>query len=278
MLPILVSIGPIKIYSYGVLIAIGLFLSLYWWWKMGRDEHWDEIVLFDGFFVSLFVFVLVGRVGYVLGNWGELGTLYRFLAIHAFPGISAVWGAIASTIVVILFAREHNWEKWKALDVYSVAVLIMMVFGGIGGFLNGTNPGKVVSWGVMYPGEVEKRIPIDLIVFAFALISFLIVSRVRKNFRFYSWYKGESSTAEPGLAALVFLCLTGTYFFVVSFLMDSKLLLWGRLPAEMVAGLGLIATGAWMINRRVGKKSVGLWKRVKEAKLVWLQKLRKRRI
>jgi len=66
MLPVLLQIGPVKIYAMGVMLAVGMVLSLYWWWKMGRDEHWEEIALFDTFFLAVLAFFVLGRIGYVI--------------------------------------------------------------------------------------------------------------------------------------------------------------------------------------------------------------------
>ncbi len=277
MLPILLSIGPIKIYSYGVFLSLGLFLGLYWWWKMGRDEHWDEINLFDGFFLTAFFFAVFGRIGYVILHFEEMGSLYRSLAVLAFPGVSFVSGLVGATAVVWLFGRNHKWEQGKVFDAYVVLLSLVMIFGGIGGLLNGSNPGREVSWGVLYPGEVVKTFPVDLWVIIWAVISFLIVSRVRKNFRFYTWYKGESSMATPGLAALMFVALLGLYSIVLGLVDKSRYLVFGRVPVETIVGVILIALGLALIKRRMGRREGSMWDKLKEKKIAWLQKLRKRR-
>mgnify|MGYP003441729705 FL=1 len=228
MLPILISLGPIKIYSYGVFLAIGLFIGLYFWWKMGRDEHWDEIALFDGFFLSVLTYFVVGRMGYVALHWEEVGTLYRSLALLAYPGINVVSGIVGSAILMILFARNHDWQVWKMADAYVVTLALVLVFGGIGTILNGTNP----DWRVNVWGGV------------FALITFAVVSRVRKDFRFYSWYKGGASMAQEGLASLIFLNLVGVYYLGLR---------------EFVPGILLNAVSGYTIYRRIGRRESTIW-------------------
>ena len=234
MLPILFSIGPVKIYSYGVFLALGLFLSLYWWWKMGRDEHFEEIALFDGFFLAVITYWVAGRAGYVLMHLSEIGTFYRSLAILAYPGIDVVVGMVSTAIFVLLFARAKDWQVWKAADAFVVALSLVLTFGSIGAILNGTSPiWQVNVWGA---------------VWAFTI--FIIVSRVRKNFRFYSWYKGESSMAQEGLAGLIFVLGVGVYYLVVGF-MDVQ---W-----HSILGLVLILVSAYSINKRVGRRENTLW-------------------
>ncbi len=258
MLPILLSLGPVKIYSYGVLLVIGLFLGLYFWWKMGRDEHFDEIALFDGFFLSLLVYFVAGRAGYVITHLSEVGTLYRSLAVLAYPGISSVIGIMAVILFIVLFARSNGWDSWKVMDSAVVTLASILIFGGIGGLLNGTNPGNPAGFGIVYPGETITRIPVDLWIIVWSLITFAVVSRVRKNFRFYAWYKGESSTAQEGLASLIFAGLVGIYYVVVGWIRQPVAKV-GVLPAEFLAGLVLILIAGYMIYRRVGRRDGSVW-------------------
>jgi prolipoprotein diacylglyceryltransferase len=233
MLPILVSLGPVKIYAFGVLIAIGLFVALYYWWKMGRDEHWDEIALFDGYFLSLLVFVVVGRIGYVLAHYGDVGTLYRALAILSYPGISVIVGLCGMAVFAVLFARYHDWPEWKVSDAMVVALSVALVFGGLGSLFNGTNP----NW------------QMNAVFLAWTVITFVTVVRVRKNFRFYSWYKGESSVAQDGLASLVFALLAALYFAI------------GGIFGQGLWQLGLVVAliTPYLIYRRVGRREASLW-------------------
>ena len=264
MLPILISLGPVKIYSYGVMLAIGLFISLYFWWKMGRDEHFDEISLFDGFFLSLLTYFVAGRLGYVLLHMDEVGTLYRTLAVLAFPGINAMIGIVAATLFVILFARNNDWDPWKVMDAYVVSLSMILVFGGIGGLLNGTTPGIAANWGVLYPNVAEKIIPVDGFVILWALVTFGIVSKVRKNFRFYSWYKGESSVAQEGLATLIFGIAVGFCFMVTGWIMgDGMGKIFNMIPVEFVIGVLMIAVCVYLIEKRVGRRDTTLWGKLK---------------
>ena len=230
-MPILLSLGPIKIYSYGVCVAIGIFLSLYFWWKMGRDEHWDEIALFDGYFLSLITFLLVGRMAYVAMHYSELGTLYRLLAILAFPGINGVVGMMGASVAMILFARSYEWQIWKVMDTYVVATVTGLIFSGIGMILNGINP----VWQA------------NVWVAVWALITFGVVSRVRKDFRFYSWYKGLASVAQEGLATLIFVGMVGIYYLGVK---------------QYLVGVALIFVSGLLIYKSVGRRDSSMWSKL----------------
>ena len=242
MLPILLSLGPVKIYSYGVMLAIGLFLSLYWWWKMGRDEHFDEIALFDAFFLSVIIYAVTGRLGYVALHFQDLGTVYRIFALLAYPGINVIIGLLSAGIFLLLFARSQTWLAWKAMDAYVVALSLTLSFGGIGAILDGAKASwQVNTWGAVW-----------------ALASFVLASRVRKDFRFYAWYKGESSIAQEGLASLMFGASVGIYYLGASLLSHSSWKVW-LIPGQAIVGMVIVVGCLYLIKQRSGRRESTLW-------------------
>jgi len=44
----------------GVMLALAFLAGLYWWWKMGRVEHWAEISLLDAYFLATMPFWVGG--------------------------------------------------------------------------------------------------------------------------------------------------------------------------------------------------------------------------
>lgn len=240
MMPILLNLGFVKIYTYGVFLTIGLFIALYYWWKMGRDEHFDEISLFDAFFLGLISFFVGARLGYIALNLDKVGSLYRSLAILAFPGLNIVAGIIVATVFLYLYARAQNWEAWKVMDSYVVTLSLAIIFGMIGHTLNTNASWLMIAFNILW-----------------SIAMFVLVFRVRKNFRFYSWYKGESSTAQEGLATLVYVIGVGMYYLL-------RMAIVGQLQIlELVSGVVLIVAGAYAIEQRVGRRDATLWGRIK---------------
>lgn len=255
---------------------VGLFVALYFWWKMGRDEHWEEIALFDAFFLSYITFLIAGRAGYVFLHMSEVGTLYRSLAFLTYPGLNITVGILATMIFMFLFARSHDWQGWKVADAYVVTLSLILALGGFGGLLNGSNPGRESSFGLMYPGETVAKIPVDIWILLWAIITFAVVSRVRKNFRFYSWYKGESSTAQDGLASLIFALSAGIYYLILGFI-DQPIWKLGIVPGQVLIGIMIIIISSVLIKRRVGRRDDSVWSKLKQIKINFIQWLRKRR-
>lgn len=256
MLPVLLSLGPVKIYSMGVLLAVGLFLGLFYWWKLGRDEHLEEESLFDSYFLGLAAFAVIGRAGYVVWHATDLLTWYRVIAFLTYPGIAYALGIAASIVVIVAFARNKTWDIWKILDIYAVALSLVLVFGTLGAFLNGSNPGKELGWGLVFPGVSGRHFPVDLWGFVWFVISFGICMRVRRNFRFYSWYKRDASVAKDGLAALIFLGMCGGYYLVKGLVDDG--IRWGVMPIESAVGIIILMLSIISIMNRAGRRFLAI--------------------
>lgn len=249
MLPIILSVGPVTIYSYGVFVTLGLFAGLYWWWKIGRDEHWDETKLFDIYFLALFAYWVLGRAAYVathqdLQNWGNA------LAVLAHPGVNSWVGIIAAAAVAWIGARRAEWDQWRVMDAATVVMSIVVTISAVGMVLNGSNPGRVASLGYVHPGDTVSRIPVDLWILAVAIIAFGALSRIRKNFRFYAWYKGEASVAKDGLTLLVGIGMMGVELIGQGILSESKML--GPIPVVSLIGTTIVLASIVMIYLRSG--------------------------
>lgn len=251
MLPILFKLGPITIYSYGVMLSLALFAGLYWFWKMGRDEHWDETWIFDTYFVATFMYLIVGRAVYVLFN-SELYSFGRAFSLLAYPGVSAVGGIVTTFLVILFLSRRANIDFWKVMDCWAVVLTIVMVIASVGAILNGSMPGlESSSFGYVHPGDTVPRLSGDLWTFIWSLVTFGVVSKVRKNFRFYAWYKGEASVARDGLAVLVLLALAGIYASILGFIIEGSRI-W-LLPRTTMIGILVLLISLIMIYLRSGK-------------------------
>lgn len=205
MLPVLFAIGSFKVYTFGLFLFVALFFGLYWWWKLGRDEHMEETSLFDTYFISLIVFVVVARAVYVLLHLSEFENIYRILGILSFPGMSYLGGALGATLSVVAFAYAREWEIWKILDNLATSLGIVFLIASVGWVLNGSLVGIWMSG----------------IQVAWAIGYFLIITRVRKNFRFYAWYRNEKTVAQEGLPTLIATLMAGVLYTIRGFLDHS---------------------------------------------------------
>lgn len=265
MLPILLRIGPITIYSFGVCLFFGLLFGLYTWWKLGRDEHWEEISLFDAFFLSLFVFFIAGRIGYVALHWAEMHVLWRAVGVLSYPGLSYPVGIGGVGAFLAFFSHEQGWNVRKVWDGAVVALSMTLIFTAVGGLLSGASVGIPWHWGIVTQMDGVRRFPADVWSVVWAILTYAVVFAVRKNFRFYAWYRGQATVAKNGLAALVFVAFAGLFYGVAGWITVQSTRL-GPIPVTSVVGAGLIiaaVVGIFLQRGGSGRTTNGLlqWKR-----------------
>src|SRR3989338_5725614 len=107
MLPVLLNLGLIKIYTFGVFLVLGFFWATFLLWKNIRLTSFKEEDVFDGLFISLLGALFFGRLVYVILNFKDFGfSILKFILINCYPGIS-LYGAVFGGLF-ILFLFSHS--------------------------------------------------------------------------------------------------------------------------------------------------------------------------
>lgn len=180
MRPILFHIGPFSIYSFGVMVALGVLLSLT---LMTRKAKRTGFPAGEGAFDIVFVAIAAGFAGarlyYVLQNisWYAGHPLDIFKIWEG--GLIFYGGMLTSALTLYLWARFQRISFWKTLDFIVPYTALTHAFGRIGCFLNGCCFGKTCSlpWAVSFPESAGPVHPTQLYEAAFDLALFLFLAR-----------------------------------------------------------------------------------------------------
>lgn len=194
MYPVLLSLGPFTIYTYGLMVAIGCLVGFLYIRREARREAFDTDKI-----TSLFLWVLIsgfvgGRILYILVEWE------RFLdeplrTIFGRGGFVFYGGFILAFGVGIWQIRRKGLNIWKTADIFAPAVAVAYAIGRIGCFLNGCCYGRPTdSWiGISFPPESlagslgEPLIPIQL----FASLNLFIIFAILIKVKHYKKFNGE---------------------------------------------------------------------------------------
>ena len=136
MSKIALSIGPIQIYWYSVIILIAIFVaaSIVYYEMKKQGVTGDDFT--DLFFNTVLFGIIGARIYYVLFNL----SYYLENPIEMFEiwnGGLAIHGAlIAGIIYVYLFCRKKKLNTLKILDMIVVGVIIGQSIGRWGNFFN----------------------------------------------------------------------------------------------------------------------------------------------
>lgn len=173
MLPVLFTIGPISVSSYGFFLILGFLSALFVTWRIAKAYDLDEIKIFD-FAVAIFLSGLIfARLAFVLINLSGFKDFPRIFQINLYPGFTFWGGFLGGMLVLLLLIRRAKLNFWQIADIASVGLMIGLTFGSIGCFLGGCGYGIVSSSPIAMPvvGLIGKRLPISLFE-AFAFLIF----------------------------------------------------------------------------------------------------------
>ncbi|MGB9706843.1 MAG: prolipoprotein diacylglyceryl transferase family protein, partial [Microgenomates group bacterium] len=102
MLPVLFSLGPVTVYTFGFFLAVGFFLAAFIIWRRLRDLGFREEKIIDGIIFSAAWGILVSRLFFVFQNLNNFGlSPGRWVLIGRYPGFS-FWGAVGGILFGLL--------------------------------------------------------------------------------------------------------------------------------------------------------------------------------
>jgi len=142
MLPVLLDLKFIKIYTFGVFLTLGFFWACFVLWKNIRLTSHKEEEIFDGLFVSLIGGLFFGRLIYVILNFKDFGfSFLKFILVNGYPGISLYGALIGSLLTMFLFFSSKKIRFLEIVDYFMTSLFVGLVFGKLGGFFSGAEVG-----------------------------------------------------------------------------------------------------------------------------------------
>ena len=166
MHPVLIKLGPLSIYFYGVMVALGFgvaaLLSYRHAGRLGLNK--DKIV--DMLVLTLLCGIVGARILYIALNFPYY--LARPLEVFDLSKGGLVWygGFIAGIAASYAYIKVNRLDFWLVMDLIVPYVALAQVFGRIGCFLNGCCYGSVLpsgcALGVTFPDSFASRYPTQI--------------------------------------------------------------------------------------------------------------------
>lgn len=133
----LFSVFGIDIYTYGILIALGLGLAFAYAVHEANKTGLAQDDLLNMFIIAVPVSIVCARLYYVAFSWGD----YKNNPIEIFNirggGLAIYGGIIGALASVFLYCRKKKIPLGKVLDILAVGLLIGQAIGRWGNFVNG---------------------------------------------------------------------------------------------------------------------------------------------
>lgn len=138
MLPVLVRVGPVAIYSFGFFLFLGFLLATFSVWKQARSRGLSEEKVLDVFFLTGFLALLFGRLGFIFSHFPEfVGDWSRAVLFFKYPGVSLPWVLGAAVVLSLVLAWQAGLEVLLVWDLLAITAAFFSFFGYLGCFLDG---------------------------------------------------------------------------------------------------------------------------------------------
>lgn len=178
----ILSIGPITIHGYGLMIGIGILLAFFLAGKRAKMKGLSEDDLYGLGLVCVIFGILGAKLLFCIIEFKTV--LQNPMSILSGSGFVVYGGIIGGTLAAFLYCKKKKLEFLKYFDLVMPSVALAQGFGRIGCFLAGCCYGKETDsvFGIVFknsdfaPNGV-KLIPTQLISSAgnFLIMTILIL-------------------------------------------------------------------------------------------------------
>jgi phosphatidylglycerol:prolipoprotein diacylglycerol transferase len=160
MYPILLELGPLKIGSYGVLLALGFLSGIWLINREFRKGGFDIEIAWDIYFLIVFGGMVGSRLLFIFENFSD------FLAapssmIFSTTGFSVLGGYVLAFILCTLRVKYGGLRFFKATDMVAPGLSLGYAVGRFGCITAGDGcygiPTKV-AWGMHFPNGLVSTL------------------------------------------------------------------------------------------------------------------------
>ena len=166
-----ISIGPVTLAYYGIIIAVGVLLALYVVRKRVRETGQNEDDYTDIAFFTVVFGIIGARVYYVLFSWSYYRDHLSEIINIREGGLAIYGGIIFGVITICICGKIKKIRFGTLLDTAALAVPVGQILGRLGNFFNreafgGYSDGLFamqIPVGEVRPGEITEEMAANLV-------------------------------------------------------------------------------------------------------------------
>ncbi len=254
MFPQLFHLGPLTLYSYGLLVAAAFLVALLVASRLAERSGLDsDKVTSLGIYVAIAaiagakLFLLLGDFSYYARNPGQIFTLATLQAGGIFFG-----GLVAALLVAAWYMRRSGLPALRTADTFGPAIALGHSIGRLGCFLAGCCWGRPADlpWAVTFTKPLAHElvgVPLGVRLHPTQIYE----AAAELLFFFVLWARFRRPHRDGSIIGL-YLVLYSGFRFAIEFLRDPSDLSYpfgGPLSLTQWMALTLLGAGAYLLAR-----------------------------
>lgn len=152
MFPILLKLGPLTLHTYGLLMAVGVGLGMWFLYAQARKQGLDAPRLLDAAFYTIIASLVGAKLILFISNFSYYKAYPKELFSLARSGGVFQGGLTFGVVFALWYFHKKKVPTWPAADIISPALALGHGFGRIGCFAAGCCYGSVceIPWGAVF--------------------------------------------------------------------------------------------------------------------------------
>lgn len=185
MHPILFKVGPITIYTYGVMVSTAFILCTFLMWYNAPLVKIKREKILDFSIIILVAGILGARLLHVISNIDYYIKFPFEIIMLTRGGLAFHGGLLFSFIAALIYVKVSSIPICRAADLVSPYIALGQAIGRIGCLLNGCCFGREIDlnhYGIIFPGDTTYRYPTQIYsILALLLIYMVLRFCLQKN-------------------------------------------------------------------------------------------------
>jgi phosphatidylglycerol---prolipoprotein diacylglyceryl transferase len=244
MHPIICKIGPMTIFSYGLMLAIAFIVCSALACRQAKKELLNPDMIFNLLFVTFICGIIGARLFYVSQNIGYYLKEPVQIIMLQNGGLSWVGGLILGCVSGIAFIKIKHLSVYKTLDLIAPYAALGQAIGRVGCLLNGCCYGRESSLGIYFPVHQGTLIPTQLYSSLLLVIIFIVLRLLQER---------PHKTGEIFFTYLLLYC--AKRFFIDFFRADNPAIFFGLTIFQLLSIIIFFAAAVKLILIRRSPKA-----------------------
>ena len=162
MIPVIFSLGPVHVYSYGLMLAVAVTVCAFLLKKDAAALNIPGDTLYDLVFWAVAGGLLGARIFFVTLNWdffsGQPGEIFMIQN----GGLAFQGGLLFGSAAAVIYLRLKKLPFWATTDLLAPYLALGQAIGRVGCFLNGCCYGRPFNHGIFFPVHQDYLHPTQL--------------------------------------------------------------------------------------------------------------------